>query len=191
MSPRTSKQLQEIKEQRGLLIIDSALKLFASEGYVTTSMQSIARDAGVSKGNLYNYFESKEELLKQVLMNGIIEFARIYGESPRAPKDEKEFEKLILSNFNQVAANIDFWKLYYNLVAQPGVQHLFSEIFTPVVAEFVGLYSQYYKNKGYKNAETKAMLLGSTFDGIMLGYIVMGESYPIDEVLKELIEKYK
>lgn len=48
-------------------IIQSAILFFSEKGYYSTSVQEIAVDCGVSKGTLYNFFESKEELLIQVI----------------------------------------------------------------------------------------------------------------------------
>jgi AcrR family transcriptional regulator len=46
-------------------IIDAALELFRSHGYEATTMRAIAQRAGVSTGNAYYYFSSKEELIQE------------------------------------------------------------------------------------------------------------------------------
>jgi AcrR family transcriptional regulator len=45
-------------------IIDAALGLFRERGYDATTMRAIAAEAGVSVGNAYYYFESKEQLIQ-------------------------------------------------------------------------------------------------------------------------------
>ena len=70
MSPRTEQQFEEIRENKKRLILETALELFASEGYHTTPISRIASAAGISKGLLYNYFESKEDLIKTIIFNG-------------------------------------------------------------------------------------------------------------------------
>ena len=45
-------------------IIDAALRLFRERGYDATTMRAIAAEAGVSVGNAYYYFESKEQLVQ-------------------------------------------------------------------------------------------------------------------------------
>lgn len=42
-------------------IIESAIKLFAENGFTNTSIQEIVNDCGISKGAFYNYFPSKED----------------------------------------------------------------------------------------------------------------------------------
>lgn len=46
------------------LIVETALRLFAENGYNRTTMRAIALEAGVSVGNAYYYFSSKEHLIQ-------------------------------------------------------------------------------------------------------------------------------
>ncbi len=48
-------------------IMDGARTVFFSAGFDGASMNDVARAAGVSKGTLYAYFESKEELFKEII----------------------------------------------------------------------------------------------------------------------------
>ncbi|EDP75723.1 TetR/AcrR family transcriptional regulator [Hydrogenivirga sp. 128-5-R1-1] len=65
--PRRSLK-EKIKEERKLQIIRTACRLFAQNGYYNTTMPDIARELNMSVGNLYNYFPSKEELAKEVML---------------------------------------------------------------------------------------------------------------------------
>jgi AcrR family transcriptional regulator len=51
-------------EQTRQLILSTALRLFREKGYAETTMRAIAREAGVSVGNAYYYFPSKEHLIQ-------------------------------------------------------------------------------------------------------------------------------
>lgn len=51
-------------ERTRALIVESALRLFRERGYEQTTMRAIAQAAGVSVGNAYYYFRSKEELVQ-------------------------------------------------------------------------------------------------------------------------------
>lgn len=46
------------------LIVETALRLFQENGYDKTTMRAIAREAGVSVGNAYYYFSSKDQLVQ-------------------------------------------------------------------------------------------------------------------------------
>jgi len=173
------------------LIIASALELFAEDGYNGTSMQSIARKAGVSKGNLYNYFEGKQQLLEAVLMNGLNQVAELFDDPSTEILTENEFEIVIRENFKMIRPNKVFLKLYYNLFAQPKVQLLFTKIFAPFLEQYIKIFDAYYKKKGDKNPNATALLLGSVLDGVSLGYLMMGDAYPLDEIVDQIIIKFK
>lgn len=56
------------KDEKKNQIIKVACELFAKNGYYNTTMPDIAKASGMSVGNLYNYFESKEELAKETML---------------------------------------------------------------------------------------------------------------------------
>lgn len=55
------------KQARPQELLDAALELFVERGFAATRMEEIATLAGVSKGTLYLYYASKEDLLKAVI----------------------------------------------------------------------------------------------------------------------------
>ena len=64
-NPQTPRQRR--KEARPQELLDAALALFVEKGFTATRAEEVAQRAGVSKGTLYLYYPSKEELLKAVI----------------------------------------------------------------------------------------------------------------------------
>ena len=60
------------KDDRPAEIIAAALALFAAHGFAATRLDDIADRAGVSKGTLYLYFPSKEDLFKAVVREALL-----------------------------------------------------------------------------------------------------------------------
>ncbi|MCK4866071.1 MAG: TetR/AcrR family transcriptional regulator [Gammaproteobacteria bacterium] len=60
------------KEERPAEILAAALKTFSSKGFAATKLAEVAKEAGVSKGTLYLYFESKEALFKAVVSEFVL-----------------------------------------------------------------------------------------------------------------------
>src|SRR5215208_3527595 len=54
-------------EDRPQEILDAALRVFAAKGYRQTRLEDVAEAAGVTKGTIYHYFESKEDVLLQIV----------------------------------------------------------------------------------------------------------------------------
>jgi TetR/AcrR family transcriptional regulator len=71
------------KEARPGELLAAALELFVEKGYAATRSEEVARRAGVSKGTLFLYFSSKEELFKAVVRESI---------AGRFPEWNAEFE---------------------------------------------------------------------------------------------------
>ena len=63
---------QRRKQARPQELLDAALDLFVEKGFAATRTEEVAARAGVSKGTLYLYFPSKEELLKEVIRHHVI-----------------------------------------------------------------------------------------------------------------------
>ena len=61
--PRTVKTVENRREQ----IMESALRVFAKKGFTGASNKDIAREAGITPGLIYHYFESKEATAKSNL----------------------------------------------------------------------------------------------------------------------------
>lgn len=62
---------QRRKAARPQELLDAALSLFVSKGFAATRMDDVARQAGVSKGTLYLYYASKDDLFKAVVRNSL------------------------------------------------------------------------------------------------------------------------
>jgi AcrR family transcriptional regulator len=76
---------QRRKEDRPQEITEAAFAAFAEKGFTATKVEEVARRAGVSKGLLYLYFKTKEELFKAVIRNVVTprvdELTRILDDS--------------------------------------------------------------------------------------------------------------
>jgi AcrR family transcriptional regulator len=58
---------QRRKDDRPAEILEAALDVFAARGFAATKLEEVAARAGVSKGTLYLYFESKEDLFRSLV----------------------------------------------------------------------------------------------------------------------------
>ncbi|HEX6239793.1 MAG TPA: TetR/AcrR family transcriptional regulator [Polyangiales bacterium] len=67
MSDTLTSSRRRLKEARPQQLLDAALELFVEKGFAATRAEEVAQRAGVSKGTLYLYYPSKEDLLKAVI----------------------------------------------------------------------------------------------------------------------------
>ena len=71
MSVAATPHHQRRKDARPQELLDAALELFVEKGFAATRTEEVAARAGVSKGTLYLYYPSKEELLKAVIRESL------------------------------------------------------------------------------------------------------------------------
>jgi len=67
--PSTNKPKRRRPQERPEELAASALRLFTERGYYSTTIDDVAKAAGVTKGAVYHHFDSKEELLITAVRN--------------------------------------------------------------------------------------------------------------------------
>ena len=72
MDQRSPTRWRRRKEARPEEILAAALESFAERGFAATRLEDVAVRAGISKGTLYLYFKSKEELFKAVVRETLL-----------------------------------------------------------------------------------------------------------------------
>lgn len=98
-------------------IAAAAVEAFADNGFSETTVQQIADEAGMSKGNIYLYFDSKDEVLRQVFENfrtALHDTLDRTLESSRSPTGKIEeliggLTDLVESNRSTIKVLFDFW----------------------------------------------------------------------------------
>jgi AcrR family transcriptional regulator len=105
--PATDTKRRGKGEQTRAKILEAALSLFMERGFEATTMRAVAEEAGVSLGNAYYYFESKEELVQAF-------YERSHQEhlAATAPllEGERDFRKRVLATLH---AKIDTSEPYH------------------------------------------------------------------------------
>ncbi|WP_042168286.1 TetR/AcrR family transcriptional regulator [Paenibacillus gorillae] len=90
MSPRNVEKDQLLRETRREHILDCALQVIAKQGIDSASVKDIAKEAGLSVGNVYNYFESKDAIFSAVLQRGQINYGRKISEHALLKLDARD-----------------------------------------------------------------------------------------------------
>jgi AcrR family transcriptional regulator len=78
------------KEARPKEVIDAALALFAERGYAQTRLDDVAMRAGISKGTVYLYFASKQELFEAVIQDRVTPWLDALGSQTIDPHASTE-----------------------------------------------------------------------------------------------------
>lgn len=187
--PRTKEQFTEIRNQKIEMIENTAMKCFAEKGFHNTSISTIAKKAGISTGLTYNYFSSKEELLKSIYLKGI---QKVY-----APLKENNiltkhaFIDFIEHIFKEMENNTSFWRLYFIVISQPETLNQFQEYMMEAATPIITATVQYFNSQNLPNPEVEAMFLFSTIDGVCINYLINNKKYPLEQIKQKIISNYE
>jgi len=189
MSPRTKEQFEQMRRHSRRRILDAALELFANQGYHPTTVDQIARQAGVSKGLIYHHFSSKEELLQAIIQSTFQIFDQIISESATTSSAVERITKLIETSFDVLQTSRHYWTLIFQLFLQPAVLKQFGNPLRDYYQQFVAKMGHDFSEMGIAEPEMEARILGAILDGISLHSILMAD-YPLDRVKKVLLDRY-
>lgn len=189
MSPRNKQQNEAIRAQSMKMILDAAFALIVKNGYESTSISQIAKEANISKGLVYNYFESKEDILRSLVTMAFSEGDNIIGEM-MDDSAHGTMRNLLIWFFDELRTRANFWKLITELSFKLEKFRFVSEILKKKLEEYVMMISTLLEQTGVENPIQEARMLAAVFDGIGFHYLIMKEAYPLDEMENYLINKY-
>ena len=140
------KTLSRSQERRREDIIQAALEIFDRDGFDAAKMADIAKEAGVAKGTLYLYFDTKIELLEGVVLTVIMPTLQKIGEVAETKAGSAsellkqqlriaalrmaspEMKTLLRHMISGGPQHQGIIKLYYDNVVQRGLEHFKSTL---------------------------------------------------------------
>ena len=167
-------------------IVQAALKLFAEEGFKTTSTSNIAKEAGVSEGLIFRHFKNKNGLLEVIQQMADIKIQSIYADIINE-EDPKELirraidmgSKLIDSKEDQ-----QIWKLRYKMKWE-------SEDFREFrIFPLQDALENAFRKLGYRKPDLEARLFTMTFDGLATR-LFLTDSINLDDYLSYMKTRYQ
>jgi AcrR family transcriptional regulator len=190
MSPRTVLQYEEIREERREQIMHVALELIAEEGFSNVTIAKIAQRANISKGLMYNYFESKEKLILDIMMKGINEFYNAFDSDKDGVLSNHEMHYFIDQVFDILKANIKFWRLYFMIMFQPEVYKLVEPDIIKLMGPFMSIALDFFKRIGVDDPIAEMRFFGAMMDGISMNFVMDPENFPLDGIKNKLHKMY-
>jgi AcrR family transcriptional regulator len=89
-------------------VLRAAARVFRERGFHGTSMQQIANAVGLQKGSLYHHINSKEELLHDVMMAGLMQLSeRLEAVATSTFPPAEKLRKLVETHIYYAAENLD------------------------------------------------------------------------------------
>ena len=143
MSAPTRRRLTA--EERRSAILDAALTAFSQKGYHATSLDDIAREAGVSKALIYEHFASKQELHADLIARNARELTQRVAGALSGVEIESTVDRLatgLEAFFAFVEERRDAWRMLFRDAADPESSAVLDRMVEQVTAEVTILISQ-------------------------------------------------
>ena len=105
-------------------ILEAAIRLFSKKGYQQTSIEELAREAGIGKGTVYSYFQTKKDIVR-AFCEDELEFTReelTNNTNPDTPL-KQQLMILFMAEFKHLCRNKEFGRLYLQEKVFPREQH--------------------------------------------------------------------
>jgi len=185
--PKTTEQYNEIRLEKKQLIMNVALELFAEHGFKSTSISQIAEAAGISKGLMYNYFCSKEDLLKAVIINLVDEICNMIDPNHDKIISEEEALQFFDKYFDMLQSRTNEFKLLLQICTQQEAYSFINKnMLLRRMVEYFGMFTVFFKKRNTKNPKMMMMNFNSIIRGFTTQYIFSPNLFT-----KKLLTEYK
>src|ERR1017187_1623589 len=172
MCPRTKEQFELIRENKKEQILNAAIECFGARGYYSVTISQLAKFAGISKGLLYNYFASKEDLLKQIFHRIMQEFIGYLDPDKDGIIEKHELLEYFDKIIEFLQNNIPLGKMYISIFSQPSVLEILSEEIVAASRQPLSMISRYFESQGYEDPELEVAFLSTLFTGMMSEFLM-------------------
>ncbi len=190
MTPRTEQQHQAAREESQQRILVSALALFSRLGYERTSVRMIASEAGISQGLLYNYFASKDDVLKALFERSMRDVLRTFEALQGSDSPAERLGRYIRACFAVAEENLEFWRLSYGVRAQPAVLAGLGADFSTWESTILDTLGEPFRTLGLPHPRTEARILFALIDGLSQQYARDPEHFPLREIADAVVARY-
>lgn len=164
-------------------ILNSALKLFATEGYASTSTSKVAKAAGVSEGLIFRHFNSKEGLLNAILEKSAEAARMMMADIVMSSNPKDVIRKFLELPYSIKKEEYEMWRLTYALKWQTDSYD--SSANEPLRLAIHNAFSKL----GYQDPEAETEIIMMLMDGAATAFL-LHEPNNKDNILIALKTKY-
>ncbi len=176
MSPRS-----DVKEERRKQILDAAMLVFTRHGYDKARMDDIAQEAGLSKGSLYWYFESKKDLFL-ALLNATTGDIEPLGEIGPGHGSASDRIRLMANLLREMMGGKELTSITANFVLQHRHDEVIRKTINDVYESYLGLFANVIRDgiasgefRDDLDPEHAAGAMVAAFDGLEMQVLFLPE----------------
>lgn len=169
------------------------MELFIKQGYYATSISDIAKQAGISKGLLYNYYKGKEELLSEMVEARIKEVVEVMEEAFTLNTPREQLEHIINGAIDNIHQKPEVHRFYLHLQTQPESDEdliKYSHLIIEENARQFEFQCKIFESMGETDPRKRSLYFSSVLQGIMLMISTYQQGFPIEEMKNQIIREF-
>ena len=176
-------------------ILRAATEVFSRKGFWSSTTDDVARAAGVSKGLVFNYFKTKDDLLEAILREHLSAALRVWSEDRPSGTPEEQLRDLFDRTMQHALEHTDAYRLYFSLLYQPGaspaLERAVAEVKDEVASHYESL-TKIIRAAGVRNAQARALLFQASINGMFSFLLLQPElpenpKFPLKAIRDQLI----
>ncbi|RKN83722.1 TetR/AcrR family transcriptional regulator [Paenibacillus ginsengarvi] len=191
--PRTREENERIRQAAKENIRTSAMEMFIERGYHDASIDDVAKQAGVSKGLMYNYYKGKEELLAEMVQFRIDEISRVMEAASALDSPADQLKHIVEGALDNVKKRPQVYRFYLHLQTQPEqdkVLSKYSQMLNEAMAKQFKVQCGMFAGLGAADEQLRSLYFSSTLHGAMLMISTYPDGYPVDEIKEQIIKQF-
>jgi AcrR family transcriptional regulator len=191
--PRTPAENDRIRRTATEQILKTALNLFCEKGYHSTSIEEISKQAKISKGLLYHYFKSKEEVLAALVDLRIQDVLVVMNTATDKTTPAAQIQHIAEGALLDVQQKPEVFRFYLNLFTQPKLDPIvakYSQKLMDEQARQFEVQTDIFSKLGVENPRQRSLYFSATLQGIMLMFSTYPKNFPLDAVKAQVIAEF-
>lgn len=149
-------------------IIKTSIQLFVKNGYLSISMDQLAKEAKVSRGLIIYHFGSLEGLLHEVIRRIGLALSNWYSLAKQQPNAHEKFQFLVIEWIKMLKEDISLWQLYLIFLSHQETENIITPlVIIPFEESFHPFLSDIFRELGH----TQPAYAINVFDTFRTGLI--------------------
>jgi len=184
----------DVSAERRTQIIQAALACFGRKGCRNTTMDDIVAESGLSKGTLYWYFKSKDDLFVSAVTSALAEVGqRVVAALERRTTASEKLRALALEQAEFCKLDAGLFRLIIEFWVQSSSREEASQLWTDLLVQFreiiAGIIEEGIRNGEFKPVDAGQLVwaMMAAYDGLA-AYVTMVPDIDLDRISQVFIE---
>lgn len=182
------------KQEKFELILESALKVIAENGFHGSQISKIAKEAGIADGTVYLYFKNKEDILISLFQQRLGDLVSTFNESVRDTNSAEEaLRKICEIHFTELEQNVNLAYVTQIELRQSSfeLRKAIGHSVKPYIQLIEHILEQGVQEKSFRpdlDIKLTRLLLFGGMDEVVTSWLISGRKYSLSAQVDKTVE---